>query len=325
MARETPNEARERAMKRFQKTLVIFDSEARDGTALHLAFLLAQHSGGTLTVAHMIPPLPQDVPYDLTGMDDLNQVLLEAAQSSLDSAVEKLPDSDVPIDTRVLRGHTAMEVTRAVLADGYDMVVKGTGTGNKRRGPFLDSVDMRLLRKCPCPVWLVKPGVHEELHRIVAAVDPTNTEVDHQELNESIIELGLSMAETAGAEFHVLHAWTPWGKSLLRHKIRSEEFDGYTLQVRTRAAKAFQELLRPYDDVIPLINRHLLEGEPEEVVPEFVHDKEVDVVLMGTVGRTGVPGFLIGNTAEMILGQVESSVLAVKPRGFVTPVELEED
>jgi len=41
---------------------------------------------------------------------------------------------------------------------------------------------------------------------------------------------------------------------------------------------------------------------------------------MGTVGRTGIQGFFIGNTAEEILNQVECSVLAVKPPGFQTPV-----
>jgi nucleotide-binding universal stress UspA family protein len=310
-------------MKRFQKILVIFDSEARDGTALNLAFGLAEDSGGSLTVVHMIPPLPQDVPYDLTGLDDLMEVLIGAAKLTVQGAVNDLPESGVPVDTRVLSGHTAMEVTRSVLTDGYDLVVKGTGMSGKRRGPFLESVDMRLLRKCPCPVWLVKPGSHEKVTRVVAAVDPTNADTDHRELNESILEMGLSLAEMEGAEFHVLHAWAPWGKALLRHKIRSEDFEGYERRVRTRTARAFQELLRPYDEVIPLTNRHLLEGEPEDIVPEFVHEREVDVVLMGTVGRTGVPGFLIGNTAEMILSQVESSVLAVKPKGFVTPVELE--
>ena len=44
---------------------------------------------------------------------------------------------------------------------------------------------------------------------------------------------------------------------------------------------------------------------------------------MGTVGRTGIPGLLIGNTAETILQQVDCSVLAIEPPGFVTPVTLD--
>ncbi len=45
-----------------------------------------------------------------------------------------------------------------------------------------------------------------------------------------------------------------------------------------------------------------------------------DLIVMGTVGRVGIPGLLIGNTAERILGDMSCSVLAVKPQGFVAPV-----
>lgn len=45
---------------------------------------------------------------------------------------------------------------------------------------------------------------------------------------------------------------------------------------------------------------------------------------MGTVARTSLPGFFMGNTAEDVLSQLDCSVLAVKPPGFVTPVTLVE-
>ena len=46
-------------------------------------------------------------------------------------------------------------------------------------------------------------------------------------------------------------------------------------------------------------------------------------VVVATGARTGIPGFLIGNTAESILDSIDCPVLAVKPRSFVTPVALE--
>jgi len=47
-------------------------------------------------------------------------------------------------------------------------------------------------------------------------------------------------------------------------------------------------------------------------------------VVMGTVARTGVPGFIMGNTAETILNHINCSVLAIKPQGFVTPITLQD-
>jgi len=46
--------------------------------------------------------------------------------------------------------------------------------------------------------------------------------------------------------------------------------------------------------------------------------------VMGTLHRTGLAGFFIGNTAEKVLSEVNCSVLTVKPAGFVTPVSLDD-
>ena len=67
---------------------------------------------------------------------------------------------------------------------------------------------------------------------------------------------------------------------------------------------------------------HLVEGEPGECISALVDKEDIDLLVMGTVCRTGIAGFLIGNTAEEVLSQVDCAVLTVKPEGFVTPVTL---
>jgi len=69
---------------------------------------------------------------------------------------------------------------------------------------------------------------------------------------------------------------------------------------------------------------HLVEGYPDDLIPELVVSQGIDLLVMGTVCRTGIAGFLIGNTAEEVLNDVDCSVLALKPEGFVTPVALED-
>ncbi len=67
---------------------------------------------------------------------------------------------------------------------------------------------------------------------------------------------------------------------------------------------------------------HLIKGEAKEVIPDLAERLEVDRVVIGTVGRAGVPGLLIGNTAEAILNSVDCSVLTLKPEGFETPIQV---
>ena len=70
---------------------------------------------------------------------------------------------------------------------------------------------------------------------------------------------------------------------------------------------------------------YLLEGQAGLLIPELAEEKQVELIVMGTVCRTGLAGLLIGNTAEDVLHQVDCSVLTVKPSGFVSPVELEDE
>ena len=70
------------------------------------------------------------------------------------------------------------------------------------------------------------------------------------------------------------------------------------------------------------LRKHLVKGPAHKEIPIVAKQIEADLVVMGTVARTGVPGFIMGNTAETILNQVECSVLAIKPAGFITPITL---
>jgi universal stress protein E len=84
------------------------------------------------------------------------------------------------------------------------------------------------------------------------------------------------------------------------------------------------EILRPYPLQDLKFQVYMQKGEPGHLIPELAAEMEVGLIVMGTVSRTGVDGLLIGNTAEKILSQMDCSVLAVKPDGFVTPVRLDE-
>ncbi|MFG0261979.1 MAG: universal stress protein, partial [Novipirellula sp. JB048] len=67
---------------------------------------------------------------------------------------------------------------------------------------------------------------------------------------------------------------------------------------------------------------HMEPGDPSEVIRGIADRIEADLMVMGTVCRTGVPGFLIGNTADSIIAGLTCSMLALKPTGFRSPIEV---
>ena len=66
----------------------------------------------------------------------------------------------------------------------------------------------------------------------------------------------------------------------------------------------------------------IAQGDPNHTIAEQVKLKNADLLVMGTLGRSGIPGMLIGNTAESALLQVNCAVLTIKPEGFESPVRL---
>jgi nucleotide-binding universal stress UspA family protein len=97
-----------------------------------------------------------------------------------------------------------------------------------------------------------------------------------------------------------------------------------TVRDETEAASQFalDELLASGPFVDAPWQKYLRHGPAEQVVPELVNEYQIDLLVMGTVARSGFNGVLIGNTAERVLDEVRCSVLAVKPPEFVSPIHV---
>ena len=87
-------------------------------------------------------------------------------------------------------------------------------------------------------------------------------------------------------------------------------------EIAQRTGQDALEFLKP--------EKHVIKGYPRKVIPQLAKSLDADLVVMGTVAHISLPGFFMGNTAEDILNQLDCSVLAVKPRGFRSPITVAE-
>ena len=100
----------------------------------------------------------------------------------------------------------------------------------------------------------------------------------------------------------------------------SKYIEGGRRSVQERMA----DLLARFERRISPHGVHLLPGDRVQAIPDFALQRGIDLIVMGTVGRTGVSGVVMGNTAEKVLRRVRCSVLAVKPHTFISPVKLDD-
>jgi len=249
-------------------------------------------------------------------VDKLNDELEQAARPAREQGIE--------VVTKVLFGKAFLEIIREVLREDHDLVMKTARGEGGPKGTIFGSLAMHLLRKCPCPVWVVKKSAGARYRRIVAAVDPNPSDPPRDLLNVKIMDLAISLARREGSELLVVHAWSLYGETLLRGgfgRTDKEEVDRLLKDAEAEHRKRLEDLLGKQDLQGLPWRTHLIKGDAGRVIPALAAEKEADLIVMGTVSRSGVAGLLIGNTAEKTLQRVECSILAVKPDGFVSPVK----
>ena len=203
------------------------------------------------------------------------------------------------------------------------VILADEGRATSIKENVFGATSLHLMRKCPCPVWVVKPTQKGSFKRILAAVDPTDSDEKRDSLNPKILQLAASLSRNEESELHIIHARDTFDRRYVR-RMSKQDVQELIDHEKEQDNQRMDTLLKQVDITNLKPHMHLIEGEPDFRIPEIVVKEDIDLLVMGTVSRTGIAGFFIGNTAEEVLNQVNCSMLTLKPEGFVSPVTLDD-
>jgi universal stress protein E len=233
----------------------------------------------------------------------------DQAYQILSSLAEEAASRNVKTEIVVGLGSSWERLIERAKEFPHDLVIAGT----RDRGPIarllFGSTAMKLLRYCPCPVWIAKPPTDDGRMCILAAHDLTD--VGHRAL-----ELAASFATLTKGQLLIFHAF----ETMPRHGLVGSDVEAAESQLRTNAAHdALRDSIARLDHCPPfeLIIR---KGSPDSELLLLVQQRAVDILFMGTRSRTGLGAMFIGNTAERLLPELNCSVIAIKPDGAMSTV-----
>lgn len=304
-------------MKKYKNILTYVENTSSDIRAVEAAITLARHSGGNVVARKVLDlAIPEVREWGPDGWEAFCNEVLQAEQQNLEQRVAGLTARGVSLTARVSIGRPSLELIQDVLEHGHDLVIKvAAGKGGGRRIAF-GSTGLHLVRKSPAPVWLL-PHAPLPPKRILAAIHPG---IDGDEaryaLSQRILQHASALASSMGAELHVahVHEGPPRGLTDVSFTAKLMHRVGLTEQHIVDRAR---RLLSPLPAQAQL---HLLRGESSEVLPTLAHSLEAHTLVLGSLGRTGIAGLLIGDLAEELLGRIDCGVFCIKPAGFDTPV-----
>jgi nucleotide-binding universal stress UspA family protein len=307
-------------MVNFLKIILVADGLADSSDAIVQALSQARNSSARLSVAILAPTLAGPFK-ERQGV--MEESLLQGVKSSVfDAATSMNVDADRVQFSVLSGGRPAMQIIRYALREGSDLVLKQAEPIPESRG--FAAVDMELLRKCPMPVWLSRPIVdHRAEMRVAVAVEPDALDASGRELAQRLLRVAAALAKECSGRLDVLSCWDMPHELYMRDNpwflMHSSSVDDAILAAQNDHWTKLSALLSAMPGAVPFNVLHI-RGKPEAVIPDQVQTLGIDILVMGTVARTGIPGLLIGNTAENVLQRLTCSLVALKPSGFVSPI-----
>ncbi len=305
-------------MERFQRILAALDLGPRGDAltpgsrkALQRAAWIASRVKASLTLLHSEKP---DEYWDAEagafveggGSEGERRAVLEATLAGL-------AKEGVEAKLVVSSDSAWLAIIKEVLREGIDAVVAGKRTDVHSVKRKLGTVARKLLRKCPCAVWLEDPRQSTDPSVILAATDLTP-------VGDRVIDLAASVAHALGAELHIAHAYSVSMEAQLeRGKARRE----YERRKRETAVEHIERTLAS-TAMAGAAELHVGLTSPTQAILECTEHLQPGLVVMGTVSRGGIPGLLMGNTAERLIDRIDCALLTVKPKEFVCPVSFAE-
>jgi universal stress protein E len=311
----------------FRRILLATDFSPAADVALKQAVWLARTTGAKITLAHVLPNL-RSSSRTLSGakmqmlmelmysegeeFEEFEDEVRRQTYAQMHKAITSADASQLGVQCEIFQGEAIVELVHAVQAGRFDLVMAGRRGSAGWEQFFLGSTANRAIRKCPCSVWIVNEDNLRPPDVILAATD-------FSEASEKATKQGLWLAKQANAEFHLLHvidsmdvpedviSKTPRGSSL-REEIRDE------------AKRHLDNFIDSLGIDPTAISKHLSWGSPWKDICHLAERLGTDLIAMGTTGRSGIKGLLLGNTAEKVLSASNCGILTTKPIGFVSPI-----
>jgi len=279
-------------MKLLEKILLPTDLTPAFGNTGAMAIRLAKKFQSEILLMHVIPEL-QNLPIPLDTVKEETKKHLEEIKDTLQkegvSSVNTLVEVGSPYD-RIVQ-----------VAEDQNVNVILMGSGQKAQGDRfpLGITSEKVIRNTTKPVWVAHPESKLEIKTILCPVD--FSEASRRALKNAIL-----LSRMFHSELTVLNVIEPIG-TFLANLIRWFHFESWVPE-----ETQMDLFLKDFDFQAIRWNKMVRHGNPSEEILRLIKEISVNLLLMGSEGRSGLPGLAMGSVAEKVVREVPCSFITMK-------------
>ncbi|MDB4736445.1 universal stress protein [Planctomycetota bacterium] len=154
------------------------------------------------------------------------------ATEELEQLRELVEADGASASIRIAEDYPWLALCRAAIDDGAELVLAGKRSVADRGRRQIGSTAVKLLRKCPAPVWLVNPD-HDLNHRHVLAC------TDFSPVSDDLLSASAWLAAQSAGELHMLHAWNlTWAEQRAAADLSEDDYAARVVVIREEPARA---------------------------------------------------------------------------------------
>lgn len=298
----------------FKKILLPLDGSELAERAIEPALMLAKQVNGKVIllqapVMDLVVSHPVAGGYGVLLPEQSSEQAFEEANQYLDQVQNKYRHPEVTLMKLVLEGDPASLIVDTAIAEKADLIVMSTHGRSGLDRFIMGSVTEKVLQKAPCPVLALRSG--EPIQRVLITLDGSG-------MAESAVQPGLDLARGLGAQPTILRVDNQEAYLDQRELNEINQLEpGLAEQVMegfyNRIPDYVKRIVAEYEQEEGEIETAVAEGDPADYILRVAADKNSDVIVMATHGRTGLRRWLYGSTTHKVMRAANRSMLIVRP------------
>lgn len=292
-------------MTKLARILVPTDFSPTCDRALAQAAAIAVRTGAELHVLHVQVLRRSRYGWAaIPNLENVEKVIADLSRKDLDNAVQNIR---TPVVSEVIQGlEAALAIAHYCKQHDIDLIVMGTQARTNVSRMFLGSVTSEVLRESPVSVVVIGPehSLQPDSYRQILAP------VDFSESSIAALEQASAIAREHKANLVVMHVVD--APKAVPYASLLESVD----ELRKRATESLDDLVESAGLVQAPAQTLVVMGRSDLAIVLQAREQVIDLIVMGTVGLSGVGRLLLGSTTDRVLRNAPCAVLA--HRGTVT-------
>lgn len=281
----------------MKRILVATDFSTRSDRALRRATLLARQTSAEIVLVHVVD-------------DDQAPRLLKAEEREATQLIDDLAASLREIDRVPCKGHVMLgepfQVIASIAEDiDADVVVMGPHRRQALRDVFIGTTVERTISRIRRPVIMANAVPSGVYSRILVTTDLSDC-------SATAVKAARKLGFFNHTEVLLLHAFdAPAQGMVIRSSMTTDQLKDYIAEEEERATGELTKFMRKVEIAPSRRFVQLIEGSAPDMIQDCIRKQKVDLVVIGTHGRTGAAKFFLGSVAEEVLRSSGIDVLAV--------------